>query len=511
MSTAPVLVVGATGYVGGRLVPLLLASGYRVRAAARSVGKLAARGWSDHPGVELVAADVMDPEALRRAAEGCRAAVYLVHSMTSSGEKFVDADRIAARNMAAVAAAEGLDRIIYLGGLGESGGGELSPHLASRREVGEILKAGPVPTTVLRAGAILGTGSAAFEILRYSVDRFPVMLAPRWVRTRNQPIAIRNVLNYLRGCLEGDAVRGGTFDIGGPDVLTYRRLAEIYAEEAGLPRRVIIPVPFVSPAIGAWLIHMLTPVPAGYARPLVEGIRNEAVCNEHSIRDLVPQELSAPRDAIRMALRGDADADGETCWSDAGCLLPPEWAYCGDAEYTGGTVLEVGYRAVLDGPPEKVWPVATRLGGRTGYYFAQPLWRIRGWMDRIAGGPGLARGRRDPVNLQVGDALDFWRVLAVEPPRRLHLLSEMRAPGDAVFEIDLEPAADGGTELQLRSRFEPKGLAGLAYWYGLFPIHQAVFRGMLTAMAKRAGCRARSGPERFTPAIPDACPPPWRW
>jgi uncharacterized protein YbjT (DUF2867 family) len=511
MNTAPVLVVGATGYVGGRLVPLLLSSGYRVRAAARSVDKLAARGWGDHPGAELAAADVLDADALRRAAEGCRAAIYLVHSMTSSGEKFVDADRDAARNMVAAAEAEGLDRIIYLGGLGESGGGELSPHLSSRREVGEILQAGPVPTTVLRAGAILGAGSASFEILRYSVERFPVMLAPRWVRTRNQPIAIRNVLNYLRGCLEGDALRGGTFDIGGPDVLTYRRLAEIYAEEAGLPRRVIIPVPFVSPAIGAWLIHMLTPVPAGFARPLVEGIRNEAVCTEHRIRDLVPQELSSPREAIRMALRGDAESEGETCWSDAGCLLPPEWAYCGDAEYTGGTVMEVGYRAVLDGPPEKLWPVVTRLGGRTGYYFAQPLWRIRGWMDRIAGGPGLIRGRRDPVNLQVGDALDFWRVLAAEPSRRLHLLSEMRAPGDAVFEIDLEPAAEGGTELQLRSRFEPKGLGGLIYWYGLFPVHQMVFKGMLTAMADRAGCPVRSGPDRFTPAIPDACPPPWRW
>lgn len=511
MDTAPILVVGATGYVGGRLVPLLLASGYRVRATARSADKLAGRGWSDHPGAEIAAADVLDADALRRAAEGCRAAVYLVHSMTSSGEKFVDADRTAARNMVAAAVAGGLDRIIYLGGLGESGGGELSPHLASRREVGEILRAGPVPTTVLRAGAILGTGSAAFEILRYSVERFPIMLAPRWVRTRNQPIAIRNVLYYIRGCLEGDAVRGRVFDIGGPEIVTYRRLAEIYAEEAGLPRRLIVPVPFVSPGLGARIIHMLTPVPAGFARPLVEGIRNEAVCTEHRIREIVPQELAGPREAIRNALRGAGDEGAETCWSDAGCLLPPEWAYCGDAEYTGGTVMEVGYRAILDGPPERLWPAVARLGGKTGYYFAQPLWRIRGWMDRIAGGPGLARGRRDPANLQVGDAVDFWRVLAVEPPRRLHLLSEMRAPGDAVFEIDLESTRNGGTELQLRSRFEPRGLTGLAYWYALFPVHQAVFRGMIVAMARKAGLAVRSGPDRFTPAIPDACPPPWRW
>jgi uncharacterized protein YbjT (DUF2867 family) len=511
MEASPVLVVGATGYVGGRLIPLLLASGYRVRATARSVEKLASRAWSGHPGAEMVAADVLDAESLNRAADGCRAAVYLVHSMTSSGEKFVDADRMAARNMVAAAAAGGLDQIIYLGGLGESGGGELSPHLASRREVGEILQAGPVPTTVLRAGAILGSGSASFEILRYSVERFPVMLAPRWVRTRNQPIAVRNVLYYIRGCLESPATRGETFDIGGPDVLTYQRLAEIYAEEARLPRRIIVPVPFVPPALGAWLIHMLTPVPAGYARPLVEGIRNEAVCDEHRIRDLIPQELAAPREAIRAALRGADDGEAETCWSDAGCLTPPEWAYCGDAEYTGGTVLEVGYRAVVEGSPERLWPVVARLGGRTGYYYGRPLWRIRGWMDRVAGGPGLIRGRRDPVNLQVGDAVDFWRVLSVEPPRRLHLLSEMRAPGEAVFEMDLEPAAGGATELQLRSRFEPKGLAGLVYWYGLFPVHQAVFRGMLVAMAERAGCALRSPPERFTPAIPDACPPPWRW
>jgi uncharacterized protein YbjT (DUF2867 family) len=314
VSEKPVLVIGSTGYVGGRLVPLLLASGYRVRAMGRSLSKMAARSWAEHPLFEMVTGDILDGESLRAAACGCRAAFYLVHSMVAAGRDFVEADRAGARHMVAAAADAGMDRIIYLGGLAEVGRHRLSEHLQSRKEVAEILNAGQVPCTDLRAGAILGAGSASFEILRYTVERLPVMLAPRWVETRNQPISIRNVLVYLKGCLETDAVLGQTFDIGGPDVLSYRRLAEIYAEEAGLPRRRIVPVPFVSPRFSAFLIHQLTPVPADLARPLIEGLRKNRSAGTNGSRPSSPRRSSAA--ARRSGWRWKASARNR--WNPAG-------------------------------------------------------------------------------------------------------------------------------------------------------------------------------------------------
>lgn len=508
ISEKPVLVIGSTGYVGGRLVPLLLESGYRVRAMGRSFSKMAARSWANHPNFEMIAGDVLDFESLRTAARGCRAAVYLVHSMTAAGQDFARADRTGARHMADAAADAGMDRVIYLGGLAEAGHHRLSEHLASRKEVAGILKSGSVPVTDLRAGAILGAGSASFEILRYVVERFPVMLAPRWVETLNQPISIRNVLLYLKGCLETEAVLGQTFDIGGPDVISYRRLAEIYAEEAGLPRRHIIPVPFVSPALSAFLIHRMTPVPADLARPLIEGLRNESVCGDERIRTVIPQRLYTCRETIRTAVESSRADRVETCWSDAGCLIPPEWAYCGDAQYTGGTILECGYRVGIHAGPGEVWPAVAKIGGDTGWYFGDLLWRLRGAVDRWIGGVGLRRGRRHPDCLQVGDALDFWRVLEMVPERRLLLTAEMKLPGEAVFDIRLHPR-DGETEIEFLSRFVPKGLGGLLYWYVLYPGHQWVFRGMLEGLARAVGKPIVSTPRRFTPKIPDTCPPPW--
>ena len=508
ISEKPVLVIGSTGYVGGRLVPLLLESGYRVRAMGRSTAKIASRSWAQHPLFDMVQGDVLDLDSLRNAARGCRASFYLVHSMVAAGRDFVRADRQGACNMIDAAAHAGMDRIIYLGGLAEAGRHRLSEHLQSRKEVAEILNSGSVPCTDLRAGAILGAGSASFEILRYTVERLPVMLAPRWVETRNQPIAIRNVLLYLKGCLETDAVLGRTFDIGGPDVLTYRRLAEIYAEEGGLPRRRILPVPFVSPGFSAFLIHRLTPVPADLARPLIEGLRNESVCRDDRIQAIIPQTLYSCREAIRMAMESVRGTRVETCWSDAGCLIPPEWTYCGDAEYTGGTILECGYRVAVRAEPESVWPAVEGIGGATGYYFGDLLWRVRGAADRWLGGVGLRRGRRHPARLRVGDALDFWRVLELEPSRRLLLSAEMKLPGEALFEIRLTPAGDE-TEIEFLSRFVPRGLGGLLYWYALYPAHQWFFEGMLKGLARAVGKPVTRGPRRFTPTIPDTCPPPW--
>lgn len=507
MRDGEVLVTGATGYVGGRLVPLLLESGYKVRAMGRSLEKLRARVWADHPDIRLVQGDVYDPDSLIRAARGCWAAFYLVHSMNPQQKNFEQADRQAAQNMVQAAAQAGLDRMVYLGGLGEDSdsGRTLSKHLRSRHEVAEILQSGPVPTTFLRAAMILGSGSASFEVMRYLVDRVPVILAPPWVETLNQPIAIRNVLYYLRGCLESEAVKGETFDIGGPDVLTYKRLLELYAEEAGLENRRVIPTRLVNQAVISFWVHRISPVPAAVAVPLLEGLKNEVICHDHRIREIIPQDLLTCRETLRLALAHVRQEKVQTCWSDAGCLLPPEWTYCGDADYTGGTILECGYRAVLRAEPEAVWEPISKIGGDQGWYFGDLLWKIRGDMDRLLGGIGLRRGRRHSSRIMVGDALDFWRVLEVEPPTHLLLLAEMKLPGEALLDFQVIPKSAGRTEVQLLSRFVPHGLFGIGYWFSLYPFHQIIFGGMLRAIARSIKQPVLEGPKRFTPKIPDEC------
>jgi uncharacterized protein YbjT (DUF2867 family) len=504
MRSEPVLVTGSTGYVGGRLVPQLLSSGHRVRVLGRSLDKLRSRPWAGHPLLEMAQADALDLESMKAAAKGCWAAFYLIHSMTARHKDFAKADRKAAANMATAASDAGLERIIYLGGLGEESD-SLSEHLKSRTEVARILQSGSVPTTFLRAAMILGSGSASFEILRYLAERLPVMITPKWVRNPVQPIAIRNVLNYLQGCLENEETRGGTFDIGGADVLTYQRLLEIYAEEAGLAKRWIIPVPLLTPRVSSFWIHLITPVPAHIARPLTEGLRNPVVCKDDRIRSLIPQELMSCRESIRFALGRIRNQCVDTCWTDAGYSPVPEWLHCGDASYSGGDILESGYRIVLDATPEEVWKPIVRIGGRTGWYSADALWIIRGAMDRLVGGTGLRRGRRDPLQLWTGDAVDFFRVLQVEEPYHLHLLAEMKFPGEASLEFRLHPMKDGRTELQQLSRYVPKGLSGLLYWYILYPFHEWVFRGMLRGIARAVGKPVVQGPDRFAPRRHHVC------
>ncbi len=496
MPEKPVLVTGATGYVGGRLVPRLLAAGYRVRALGRSLSKLRHRPWGGHPLLEVVQGDVMDAASLRQAAQGCWAAFYLVHSMTAAAKDFAAADRQAARNMARAAADAGLDRIIYLGGLGGADDPKLSEHLRSRFEVARILQAGAVPTTFLRAAMILGSGGAAFEILRYLVDRLPVMLTPRWVHTPVQPIAITNVLTYLMGCLSHHDTRGQTFDIGGSEVVTYRQLMDIYAQEAHLTPRLIIPVPVLTPRLSSYWIHLVTPVPASLAQPLAEGLANPVVCLDNRIREIIPQALLDCRTTIRLALQRVEQQRVETCWSDAGELRPPEWAACGDAAYAGGTVLSLGYRIRLQATAEESWQPLTRIGGATGWYYGEALWAIRGWADRLLGGSGLRRGRRHPTELNPGDALDFFRVLEIEPHQRLLLVAEMKMPGEATLEFRLKALPDGATELTQTARFLPHGLLGIAYWYLLDPFHKMIYQGMLRNIAAATGKPVTAGPER---------------
>ncbi len=486
-------------------MPLLYEAGYRVRAMGRSLPKLSSRPWAQHPSVELVEGDVLDLDSLKEACRGCWAAFYLVHSMNTAQKDFAEADRRSARNMVAAAAHANMERIIYLGGLGNPDDPTLSDHLRSRLEVGKILQSGPVPTTWLRSAMILGSGSASFEMLRYLVDRLPVMFTPPWVETPVQPVSIRNVLNYLKGCLEHEETTGQTFDIGGPEVLTYRRLIEIYAEAAGLPRRRIIPVGFLTPRLSALWVHLLTPVPASIAKPLAEGLMNEVTCKDNRIREIIPQDLLDCRETIRRALERIEQQRVEACWTDAGALLPPEWTYCGDAWYAGGTIMECGYRIVLRATPEEIWQPIVRIGGETGWYYGGPLWRLRGWMDRLLGGAGLRRGRRNPVTLYVGDALDFWRVLDVSAPYRLLLLAEMRLPGEAILEFKITPIQKGETELQQLSRFVPRGFLGMAYWYSLYGAHQWLFKGMLRTIAREVGRPVVRGPRRFTPKLQLTC------
>lgn len=477
----PVLVTGATGYVGGRLVPRLLAAGYRVRCVARSAPKLSARRWATDPRVEIVEADLTDVAATASAMAGCVAGFYLVHSMMATGTRYAEADRALAGSFATAAGRAGLPRIIYLGGLGERGEG-LSEHLASRREVEVMLAAGPAPVTVLRAAMIIGAGSASFEILRYLVERLPVMVTPRWVTTASQPIAIGNVLAYLVACLATPATIGRTLDIGGPDVVTYLDLMRIMAEERGLRRRLVVPLPVLTPRLSSLWIHLVTPISHRIARPLAEGLRNPVVCRNDEAARLMPQRLLGVREAIRVALDEVEERDVETGWSDAGPIP-------GDPDWAGGTVFVDRRQVEVGATAAEVFLTLSRIGGQSGWYGVDRLWRLRGLLDRLVGGPGLRRGRRHATRLAFGDAVDFWRVTGVEPGRRLALRAEMRLPGAALLEFLIEPDAGGRPDrcrLVQTARFRPRGVPGLVYWYALLPLHSIVFGRMLDGIRRAA-------------------------
>ncbi|MBP9865951.1 MAG: SDR family oxidoreductase [Candidatus Omnitrophica bacterium] len=480
-----ILVTGATGYIGGRLIPLLLERGYAVRAMARSRSKLQDRLWAQDPRVQLVEADIFNLESLKAAVTGCEAAFYLVHSMLPGQKDFCAADKLAAENMKLAAAACGIKRLVYLGGLGEEGPG-LSQHLQSRAEVARILNSGTVPVTILRAAMIIGAGSASFEILRYLVDRLPIMVTPRWLKTLNQPIAVSNVLTYLAGVLEKPETAGETYDIGGPDILTYHQLMDLYAEEAGLPHRMVVPVPVLTPRLSSYWIHLVTPVPASLARPLAEGLKNPVVCRETRIRQIIPQELLSCREAIRGALSRLKDDEIQSHWTDAGVLPCVASIDAGDPAWAGGTVFSDRRTLPVKASAIHLWRVLETLGGKTGWFHADWLWGLRGVLDRMIGGVGLRRGRRSQQQLRVGDALDFWRVSFLDKPRVMILLAEMKLPGKALLQFKITEENPGLCRLDMTARFWPRGLGGILYWYFVMPFHAYVFSGMLRQIAVRA-------------------------
>ncbi len=477
-SAPRVLVLGATGYLGGRLVPRLLAAGYRVRALTRGATRLEGAPWRDD--VDVVDGDATDPGALARALDGVDIIYYLIHSM-SAGRDFAELDRRIARAVGAAAERAGVKQIIYLGGL-HPRDVPLSPHLNSRREVGEILLAAETPTLVLQAGVVIGSGSASFEMIRHLTEVLPVMPAPRWVRNRIQPIAVRDVLHYLLAAAKLPEPVNRAVDIGGPDVLRYGQMMNAYAVVAGLPQRRIIALPVLTPRLASLWVGLVTPVPQRIARPLVESLQQECIMQDHAIDTLIPPPaagLTTYRDAVRLAL-GRIEMDAvETSWVDGRVPRAPSDPMPSDPDWSGRTVFVDARERTTQASPSAVWRVISQIGGARGWYSASILWALRGVMDRLLGGVGLQRGRRSRLTVRVGDAIDFWRVEAVEPGRLLRLRAEMRVPGDAWLELSVDPTPDGGATYRQRAVFFPRGLSGRLYWLSMLPFHGLIFAGMV--------------------------------
>lgn len=475
---ATIAVTGATGYVGGRLVSSLLEHGYRVRCLVREPRKLEQVIWANDSRVSIVKSDLAEDDDYEKHLHGCHAAYYLIHSMKASGKTYREQDRTLARRFVNACERAGVDRMIYLGGLGELGDG-LSEHLTSRREVEQILGSSSIPLTAFRAAMIIGSGSASFEILRYLVERLPIMVTPSWVRTESQPIAIADVLHWLVRCLEVPETAGQTLEIGGCDVLPYNELMRVMARELELPKRIIIPLPVLTPRLSSGWIALVTPVSYSMARPLAEGLKNKVVVRDNRVQRLMPHETLTVREAIHKALERVRSNSVVTRWSVAGPVP-------GDPDWAGGTVF-VDQRSIrVQASPSMVYRAVCKVGGGHGWYAGDLLWRIRGWFDTLAGGPGLRRGRRDQDAIEFGETLDFWRVIGLEQDRSLELLAEMKLPGVAKLQFDLEPTKDRATILTMTARFRPKGFLGLAYWYSVLPLHHFVFSGMLRGIKRAA-------------------------
>ena len=469
-----ILLTGGTGYIGGRLLKALEARGRPVRCLARRPDFLRARAG---PGTEVVAGDCLDLSTLLSAMAGVHTAYYLVHSMGSL-RNFEEEDREAAKNFVRAAHEVGVQRIIYLGGLGESSS-ELSSHLRSRQEVGEILRSSNVPVLEFRASIILGSGSLSFEMIRALVERLPVMICPRWVSTMAQPIAIEDVVAYLLEALSLPAAESCVFEIGGAEQVSYADIMREYARQRGL-RRWMISVPVLTPRLSSLWLGLVTPVYARVGRKLVDSLRHPTVVRDAGAARMFSVRPRGLREAMNRTLRNEDHEFAQTRWSDALSSggRPQSW---GGLRF--GSRLVDSRTIVVKSSPQSAFAPIRRIGGAAGWYFADSLWRLRGYLDLLAGGVGLRRGRRDPETLQVGDALDFWRVEGFDADRLLRLVAEMKVPGRAWLEFEVTGDSSSST-IRQTAIFDPLGLFGLIYWYGLYPLHLWIFGGMLRKIAE---------------------------
>jgi uncharacterized protein YbjT (DUF2867 family) len=471
-----ILVTGTTGNIGSNLVPKLVAVGHQVTCIARNPDQLNRFHW---PQVTILRADVLDLDSIRKTMPGIEAAYYLIHSMSGGKHKFIEHDEKAAQNFGTAAREAGVQRIIYLGGLGQCDK-SLSPHLDSRQKVGDILRLSGVPVTEFRAPIVIGSGSMSFEMIRYLTERLPILFTPPWINTLCQPIAIENILEYLINSLSEPLSIGNIYEIGGPDVLTYREIMLGYAAARKL-KRSLLTLPFLTTSLLALGADVITPLPTPYLQILIEGLRSEVMVNDPSAREVFTTKLIPYADAVMHALSRDGSGKVESLWAGARLELQPGATHMD----TEGMFIEQR-RTASPANPQDVYSVIEKIGGKQGWYYANWLWQLRGWLDELAGGVGMRRGRSNPDSFEPGDIVDGWKVETVQPGRLVRLWFELKAPGPAWLQFEVQPRASGGSLLILTAFFEPHGVAGLLYWYSLYPFHLLIFKYMSLAILERA-------------------------
>lgn len=486
-----ILVTGASGYVGGRLVRALLNEGLTVRVNVRDKKKISGQIWANE--VEVSVGNATNFEEMKVALDGVHTAFYLLHSI-GVGSDFDELEAKMAKNFAQAAEASGVKQIVYLGGIANVE--KQSKHLASRARTGKELSSTTVPVLELRAGIVIGSGSASFEMLRHLTHRLPIMTTPKWVSNRTHPIAIRDVLWYLANAAKLEKPVSGIFDIGGPEILSYADMMQKFAKCSGLRRRWIIKVPVLTPKLSSLWIGFVTPVPTRLARPLIGSLINETVADPKKSIDAIipkpPEGLIDVTTAINLALSRTTSNQVETRWSDANVITAPWQKAQSDPDWAGEITLRDKREVLTDAPIDCVWKSIEQIGGETGWYGADFLWWARGVLDRLVGGVGIRRGRRDPKHLRVGDSLDFWRVEAIEKEKVLRLYAEMILPGKAWLEFRI---SNEGEKVQIvqEATFSPRGLGGQLYWYAVLPLHAFVFPTMLRNIVRSSKRKALFG------------------
>jgi uncharacterized protein YbjT (DUF2867 family) len=484
-----ILVTGASGYIGGQLIPRLQALGHHVVCMVRNPQQFRDKKWES---VEIRQGDVLDRASLGSAMQGIEVAYYLIHAMAGGARGFEEREYLGAENFSIAAQEMGIQRIIYLGGLGECEK-DLSPHLWSRQHVGEILRDSEVPVTEFRAAVVIGLGSISFEMFRYLTERLPIMVTPKWVTTRCQPIAIENVLDYLTLCLTQSQSIGKIYEIGGPDVVTYGEMMREYASARHL-KRYLVPVPILTPRLSSYWVNIVTPIPRSYAQPLIEGLRSEVVVHDPSAQEDFNIKLIPYREALHQALTRDGSGEVETYWAGAQAGLTAGRTH----KITQGMFIEQ-HRLETDIEPKEIYDIFSRIGGKQGWYYADWLWKIRFGLDKLAGGVGRRRDQRRVGETQPGDIVDGFIVEMVESNRLIRLRNEMKAPGPAWMQFEIQRSGANRTLFIQTAFFEPHGLMGLVYWYGLYPFHQLIFSGMARAIVHRAETQKSDGRRRMNP------------